>query len=409
MSIIYIHGVKVRDPAHGARLEKSFQRWLAPALAMNGISPEYIPVYWGDAAAKFRWELECRPRTQLLKQGGSGEFPGLGSLREASPHSPLDTFSTGGAGEGPVLGQDVGLGQPVAPPLSSIPHGRRPDFLADLYLAARPRRMDLARQPLNKSRDPLAEDPFLAPLAAGAASVAASWDRLTAEEATDAERAARLLQEIEVTLAGDSLLRQGGFEDWMIPDAVSTVFAELRPALNEFVSYFIGDVLAYLHNRDGSAGPGQIPRLVLGALKQAHERKKSTGERIVVITHSMGGQLLFDAVSFFAPADRDLKDLEIDHWISCGAQVSFFAELGLFKGQPDISKPQKLQRPANVMNWTNYYDTNDLVGFVMQPVFDGVTDREYDTGYGLAFAHSGFLGRPSFFEAVADRIGRHTL
>ena len=40
----------------------------------------------------------------------------------------------------------------------------------------------------------------------------------------------------------------------------------------------------------------------------------------------------------------------------------------------------------------------------MSPVFDGVQDVEYDTGYGLAFAHNGFLARPSFFEALADRI-----
>jgi hypothetical protein len=191
-------------------------------------------------------------------------------------------------------------------------------------------------------------------------------------------------------------------------DAVSTVFAELRPVANEFIAYFIGDVLAYLHNRDAGGAPGEIPRRVLTALKKAHLRKKRTGEKIVVITHSMGGQLLYDAVTFFAFADPELRDLKVDHWISCGAQVSFFAELGLFKGQPDIEKPGKLKRPDSITNWTNYYDTNDLVGFIMRPVFDGVTDIEYDTGYGLAFAHTGFLARPSFFEAVADRIGGNT-
>jgi hypothetical protein len=33
-----------------------------------------------------------------------------------------------------------------------------------------------------------------------------------------------------------------------------------------------------------------------------------------------------------------------------------------------------------------------------------VTDLEYDTGYGLAFAHTGFLARPSFFQELADRL-----
>ena len=82
-----------------------------------------------------------------------------------------------------------------------------------------------------------------------------------------------------------------------------------------------------------------------------------------------------------------------------------FAELGLFRGQPaDILSPGKLPRPGAVAAWTNFYDRNDLVGFIMEPVFAGVTDLEYDTGYGLAFAHTGFLARPSFFEAAAARL-----
>ena len=60
--------------------------------------------------------------------------------------------------------------------------------------------------------------------------------------------------------------------------------------------------------------------------------------------------------------------------------------------------------PARVKAWTNYYDVNDLVGFVMEPVFEGPKDLAYDTGYGLFFAHTGLLARPSFFRAIADRL-----
>jgi hypothetical protein len=215
------------------------------------------------------------------------------------------------------------------------------------------------------------------------------------------------------------LLAQGGFADWTTragetlrraalwpADAVSTVFAEMRPTVNEFIAYFIGDVLAYLHERGGASGPpGVVPRRVLDELAQAHARKQQFGEKIVVVTHSMGGQLLYDALTFFAPAEPALAGLEVDHWISCGAQVSLFAELALFRGQPtDVAPPRRLPRPASVKAWTNFYDRNDLVGFVMEPVFEGVTDTEYDTGYGLAFAHTGYLARPSFFEAVAARL-----
>src|SRR5262249_23820674 len=149
-------------------------------------------------------------------------------------------------------------------------------------------------------------------------------------------------------------------------DAVSTVFAELRPSANEFIAYFFGDVFAYLNTRmDDHGVAGKIPQRVISALKEANSHKNKTGERIIVVTHSMGGQLLYDAITFFASNEPDLADLKIDHWISCGCQVSFFAELGLFKGQPETKKPEKLPRPQKVLAWTNYYDQNDLVGYIM--------------------------------------------
>jgi hypothetical protein len=40
----------------------------------------------------------------------------------------------------------------------------------------------------------------------------------------------------------------------------------------------------------------------------------------------------------------------------------------------------------------------------MKGIFDQVDDLEYDTGYGLALAHTGYLARPSFFRAMADAL-----
>jgi hypothetical protein len=56
---------------------------------------------------------------------------------------------------------------------------------------------------------------MLGPLAAAAETVASNWSRPTANESTDAQRAARLLQAIDDELAGNTLLKQGGFADWM--------------------------------------------------------------------------------------------------------------------------------------------------------------------------------------------------
>ena len=412
MSIIYIHGVKVRAPDHGVALARPFAKWLGAKLTVGANAVEYLPVYWGDAAARFRWNLESRPKTALLAQGGAGSFAGLGSLREASGQTPLDQALVRPAAPGPVINAPVTAASvAAAPPLASIPRNNRADFVADLYLAVHPR--------TRKGEDPIAEDPRLGPLAAVAAEVAEHWDAIAAGETTDEARAARLVRAVEERLSGSSgVIAQGGLADWMTKagetvrraatwpgDAVSTVFGELRPVVNEFVAYFIGDVLAYINERDEGGAPGVIPRRVLDALRTAHRRKQATGEKIVVVSHSMGGQLLYDALTFYAPGDPTLAGLAVDHWMSCGAQVSLFAELFMFKGQPaDVSGPRKLPRPAAVTAWTNFYDRNDLVGFVMSPIFNDVADIEYDTGYGLAFAHTGYLARPSFFEAMAARL-----
>jgi hypothetical protein len=195
LSIIYIHGVKVRSPDHGIGLAKPFGRWLGPKLAVNGEAVDYQPVYWGDAAGRFRWNLESRPKTALLRAGGAESFAGLGSLREASVRTALDNAGQPSAAHGPVLNRPAAAPPaPAAPPLTSIPRDKRADFLADLYLVVHPR----GRQ----SEDPIAEDARLATLADAAAQVAASWDEIIARETTDDARAARLISTVEARLDG---------------------------------------------------------------------------------------------------------------------------------------------------------------------------------------------------------------
>jgi hypothetical protein len=145
-----------------------------------------------------------------------------------------------------------------------------------------------------------------------------------------------------MTDAGETLRRAAGWPE----DAVSTVFAELRPTLNEFVSYFVGDVFTYLTARERSdGGPGAIPERFLHALRDAHRSKTENSEKIVIASHSMGGQIVYDALTHFAAREPELADLQVDHWITCGAQVSLFAEMRLFLGQPEIGPGQRLPIP----------------------------------------------------------------
>jgi len=406
MTIIYIHGVKVRDPAHGQKLGEPLLKWLGPKIAKAGQSVDYVPVYWGDRAARFRWNLQSRPKT-ALRRAGSGDFTdNLGALRSVVPAAAA---APAPVAAGPVLDAAAAAG-PAPLVLDAVPRDRRADALADLYLAVRPR--------AEGEEDPMVETPALAGLAAAAAATAERWDAICAEGGDVDDRLARLMRALDDEVSGETVIAQGGLKDWMgraaeaarraalLPfDTAATLLGEARPAANSFVAYFLGDVLVYLNERGDRANPGEIPQLVLGALRRAQARKATTGEPIIVVAHSMGGQLLYDAVTCFAAQDPALADLSIDHLFTCGCQVSFFAELGQFREQPATAAPNKLPRPAAIAAWTNYYDLNDLVGFVVEPVFEGVRDVAYDTGFGLAFSHTGFFARPSFFETMAGRLG----
>src|SRR5205823_13839281 len=164
--------------------------------------------------------------------------------------------------------------------------------LADLYLVCHPTR---------SGEDPVVDDPLIAGLAGAAAQVADEWDVLVAEETNDASRAQKLVAAVDAVLKDDRTIAMGAFADWVTnaaerlrratvwpADAISTVFAELRPTPNEFVAYFVGDVLAYLNERGDRGAPGEIPKRMLVALRLAQNRKPETGEKIVIVSHSMG-------------------------------------------------------------------------------------------------------------------------
>jgi hypothetical protein len=417
MTLIYIHGVKVRSPDHGNSLGKPFQRWVLPKIGAGGLADAYDPIYWGDAGVKFGWNLASRPKTKLLHMGGEPSFPGLGSLRGATERTPFDRPDASAA-SGPVLGMTTSGGSRATPSLDAVDKDRRPDFVADLYLACKSVSDSEADKFPGKSDQKPGPGKFeISALADAAATVAEQWESIVAADANDASRAATMVVKVDQLLTGNTLVGMGGAPDWVASagealkravawpgDAIGTVLGEGRPFVNEFVAYFIGDVFVYLTQRGMKDAAGEIPQRVIRSLIKAKQRKATHGEKIVVVTHSMGSQIFLDAVNAFADGYKELDDLEIDHWFSCGCQSSLFAEMGVFVDQPKPGHDGKLAKPKHVTKWTNFYDVNDPVGYIMAPVFDGAEDIEYNTGYGLLLAHTGFLERPSFFEAMAKRL-----
>ena len=191
--------------------------------------------------------------------------------------------------------------------------------------------------------------------------------------------------------------------------AASLVAGEFRGSLNDFVTRFIGDVLYYMSGRGTAAQPGPIPAVLVNAIKTAQTNKKNrNGEPIVVLTHSMGGQIAYDTVTSFLPGLPDCRDIKVDFWCATASQVGFFEELNMFlASSPANSKETGRRAPfpsANLDHWWNVWDHNDILSFTTEGIFDGVDDGEYWTGMSLAAAHSGYLERPSFYRALRDRL-----
>lgn len=177
----------------------------------------------------------------------------------------------------------------------------------------------------------------------------------------------------------------------------------LRGPLESFLPYFMGDILDYLLKRGTPQEPGPIPARMLGHLKQLQAIKEQTGEPIIVLTHSMGGQIMYDTLSTFAPAQPDLKDLRVDFWGAAASQLGLFASLNLFV-QP--TTPQGTLSPLpNLSYLWNAWSPTDLLSFQANPYIPEAHDIAMSLTDDAFKAHIEYIISPLFYEIFASKIG----
>jgi hypothetical protein len=172
-----------------------------------------------------------------------------------------------------------------------------------------------------------------------------------------------------------------------------------REGLHQNFTRFLGDVFVYLNERDGLGGtlPETIVQRVLGAIEGAPRADPS--EPLIVVTHSMGGNVFYDIVTHYAPA------LQIACWISVASQVGPFEEMKLFKeSQRTLGQPDHVAALPNVGHWLNVYDPADVLSFLAEPVFTGPNDVLLKTGESTLKAHSEYFNRPRFYEIVLEHL-----
>jgi hypothetical protein len=382
MPIVFVHGVATRTTGsyetEVAGRNALLQRYVAPALGWAASVPILNP-YWGDDAAAFRWHHASVPTE------GAESF---------GPEAPAADVLLSGYVDGEITDPELTL--------AGIARASPEDAFDLLWATA-----------LEDADDDTVAG--LADLAHSASDVIARIDgeRLVAGAASDEVVLDRLLAalEQETTDTGGEIEAFGANE---VLDRLSESLVRLRGAagrlagrgatkllrskLHENGAMFVGDVFTYLAERGDKANPGPIVAKVIADLDRAVAAPPAT--KLVVIAHSMGGNIMYDVLSYFRP------DLRCDLFVTVGSQVGLFEELCLLMRSREAGCPSvpKVERLANVERWINVFDYNDVLGYAAEGIFEGVEDYAYSTGKGVVQAHTTYFQLPSFYRRLASRV-----
>lgn len=410
MSIVYVHGVANRDddPSYKPHLKEItdfLNRYIGKDISPSG---KVCEAYWGKFGAAFAWNREARPKSVILRMGAPTASSNLdralvvasvdGSQFPAAPANPQSSSVLVPAG--PTAGS-------VAPGTTIRLKDFSPQDLSDLLstVIVEGNTDPGVRPQMIIAADEVAHDPQTPAALAQCATVQEELEKLR-----------KLLDQKQITVlvpqgtglwskivdrAGEATSRAISMPAFTL----STVVAETREPINRMVTLFIGDVFAYLNTRKDSAAPGAIPQLVMDTLADA--KKAAPNEPLIVLTHSMGGQIIYDLVTHFLPKTQ--SNLRIDFWCATASQVGLFEEMKLFlESSPQYSKANGNKVPFPDKNylgvWWNVWDHNDFISYTAAPIIDGVDDESYGSGVSLIKAHGEYLMRPSFYRKFADKL-----
>lgn len=382
MPIVFVHGVNNRNSAeyrHHVNARNGFLRQIvAPAL---GLEPEALALlnpYWGDEGARFRWDMAVLPggSEDAEKFGAAEDQDAFGSLAALAQTTPVPGRIVESARQSFPAAVEAYFGAALAATQDETSARALADsyMKAEAYAAAHP-----APQWLDKAN----EDNF--------------GDLLNyyiSEETNESMGAGGVLDKLK---EGWSRLKN------VLPALANGIAVDLmRQNLNATVTRFAGDAFTYLDRRGTVDVPGPIVNIVLASLRRATAQKTAKDDKLIVIAHSFGGEIVYDILTYFAP------DLQVDTLISVGSQVGLFEEMKLYelKNESIPADPNKdrMPRPTNLKRWLNVYDTNDVLSYRVSPVFADAQDFPYSTGFTTLQAHGGYFVRPSFYTRLAKRL-----
>ena len=387
MPLVFVHGVNNRDGGAYRENEVSRNGFLreivAPAL---GQSPSVLTIftpYWGEHGAQFAWGMAVLP----------------------NPEEKFETFGgeSADSAKGEALGRVTGL-LAESPDITGhivVDAQRNFSEAVDLLYASSMAGMETEEQARDLARS------YLLSASYAEANPHPGWvENASEDNFVDQLDYVSNISEVEVFGAGGIVasLKEGISRlASAIPDAASSKAGRLwRKNLNTTLTRFAGDAFTYLARRGTKSAPGPIVATVLDALRQANVARSPGDDKLVVIAHSFGGEIMYDILTHFDPT------IQVDCLVTVGSQVGLFEEMKLYRASSielPVDPPQgRVARPENVKRWLNVFDTNDAFSYRLEPVMAGVWDFHYDTGYSSIGAHGGYFLRPSFYKRLAKRL-----
>ncbi len=394
MPLIFIHGVNTRFDKNYTAAEE-LRRKLFTELVLSKIDAisnlEIISPYWGDLAGAMAWNGATRPTSQELREklggGDSGETLPVDVSELTDPECVVDSVLFGLLQSGFDGRSD-----------SENDFTLDEDLDASIVLAAhRASSSDRLRDALTKisSEDLMVH--YEKSLQAATNEITLQLEVLSKEKEPGPMRES-------LGGGGNILTKAIGRVKEFASRAVSTTgrFATglaldwKREQIQRTSVRFMGDVFTYLKERGSAQMPGDIVSRILPAFNKRDEP-------IVVISHSMGGNIFYDLLTYFDPS------LSVDAWFSVGGQVGLFEEMKLFKvSDKNIKAPHRVKIPSDRLSlWMNVVDLRDPLAFLAKPIFESVEDYEFNTGRSVLGAHSAYFSKPKFYDRICLRLKDH--
>jgi hypothetical protein len=390
MPLVFVHGVANR-PTPEQMAEKAQRDALFRSLTFGRDDLAIFNPDWGSGAARFSAGLPWLPDPDNIQAFGAGANPGL--PQQGSP-----------VGLGEIAKKDavqaVDLAVLAALEEAIEEAGAQPEAAANTNLIA------MAAAAADYV-EPLLVGPGQQPV--GKAELAANNDEAFAAALGEELDLASAESDIEAFGIGDRIRDAvGSLGRWIGNGISDAALRRKRGDLSAAVAMFLGDIFVYLRNRDIEGAEGTADRLFKPILDDliAASSQAAEDEPLVVVSHSLGGVLLYDMLTDARCLQRlaeEAPNFRIDTWVTVGSQPGFFADLGMYVGR-SLGPSGKLAMPGSVTGWMNVYDYTDVLSFLCAPFFDGVKDYGYDTVVDVVHAHSAYFRRPSFYKRLQVRL-----